>query len=210
MQVVVLSNRGDAYVHDAIASLTEHVTGWDELTIVDDSGEENHRARMAVRYPDAQIVPVAPEPAGYRQAMATAFDVMAGRHALFWEEDFRALVPVDLDPIANRLDDDPWLAQIALLRGPWFGNEHLAGGVIEAREAQGAKFTRVDGLIRHVDHFTSNPSVLPRWVWGRGWPEGDWSESRFGRQLVADGFGFAYLDGGVMVDHVGVREGFGY
>jgi|GEM_PF-1846571 len=210
MQVVVLSNRGDAYVHDAIASLAEHVTGWGELTIVDDSGDEDHRARMAVRYPDAQIVPVAPKPAGYGRAMGTVFDVMAGEHALFWEEDFRAVSDIDLEALTAHLRGDPWLAQVALLRGPWFGNEHATGGVIEAREAQGAKFTRVGGLIRHVDHFTSNPSVLPRWVWERGWPEGDWSESRFGRQLVADGHGFAYIDGGVMVEHVGVRSGFGY
>lgn len=210
MQVVVLSNRGDAYVHDAIRSLRERVTGWDRLAIVDDSGDHEHRARMAARYPDADLHDVAASRAGYTAAMARVFEVMDGPHALFWEEDFRAVVPIDLEPIAQRLDEDPWLAQIALLRGPWFGNEHTAGGVLEAREAQGARFTRRDGLIRHVDHFTGNPCVLPKWVRDRGWPQCPWSESAFGRQLVKDGAGFAYLDGGVMVEHVGIRNGTGY
>lgn len=208
MQVVVLSNRRDRYVHDAITSLREHVTGWDALTIVDDSGDWAHRKRLAARYGD--VVQVADRPAGYGRAMQVAFDAMEGERVLFWEEDFRATVDVDLAELVAHLDADPWLAQVALLRQPWFANEVAACGVIEAREAQGATFTHADGLIRHVDHFTGNPSVLPRWVFERPWPQVPYSESEFGRRLRADGYGFAYLDRGVTVEHVGVRDGHGY
>lgn len=210
MQVVVLSNRGDRYVHDAIASLREHVAGWDSLTVVDDSGDQMHRTLMRDRYPAATFTPVAASPAGYAHAMQAAFDTMAGEFVLFWEEDFRAVADVDLTELVAHLDADPWLAQVALLRQPWFANEVAAGGVIEARERQGASFTRLDGLIRHIDHFTGNPSVLPSWVFQRPWPQVDWSEATFGRQLVRDGYGFAYLDRGVVVEHVGERTGWGY
>ena len=210
MRVVILSNRRDAYVHEAIASILEHLTGWTELVVVDDSGDEDHRLSMAARYPDVEIVPVAPDAAGYGVAMQTALDAMTGDHSVLWEEDFRALCPIDLTACAGMLDSDASIAQVALLRGPWFGNEHEHGGVIEAREAQGAVFHRDRDLIRHVDHFTCNPSVLPRHVFTRPWPQQAWSESAFGRQLVRDGYGFAYLNRGVLVEHVGVRDGFGY
>jgi glycosyltransferase involved in cell wall biosynthesis len=210
VRVVVLSNRRDEYVHDAIDSIAQHLTGVSELVVVDDSGDEDHRTRMAARYPDVEVIPVAPDPAGYGVAMQTALDAMGGEHSVLWEEDFRALTTIDLDAAARFLDEDRSLAQVAFLRGPWFGNEHEHGGVIEAREAQGGVFQRGDGLIRHRDHFTCNPTVLPARTFSRPWPTGPWSESLFGRVLTNDGYGFAYLDRGVLVEHVGVRSGFGY
>lgn len=210
MRVVVLSNRRDAYVHEAIASIIEHLTGWTDLVVVDDSGDEDHRQRMAARYPDVEIVPVAPEAAGYGVAMQTALDAMTGDHSVLWEEDFRALAPIDLADAAVLLDMFKSLAQVAFLRGPWFANEHAHGGVIEAREAEGARFHRSPVLIRHRDHFTCNPTVLPRRTFTRPWPTGAWSEGAFGRALVRDGFEFAYLNRGVLVEHVGIRDGWGY
>lgn len=189
MQAVILSNRRDAYVYDAISTLTVNVTGWDDLVIVDDSGDRDHRAAVA-QY--GTVVP--------------AHHGQGGGHG----PDFRALTDVDLADLTEHLDTDETLAQVALLRGPWFPNEHEHGGVIEARTAEGARFHHGDGLIRHRDHFTGNPSVLPRRTYTRPWPQTSWSESAFGRQLVRDGYQFAYLDRGVMVDHVGVRTGSGY
>lgn len=208
MQALVLTNRGDRYVHDAVASLNRYVTGWDHLTIVDDSGDRDHRARLEARY--GEVIAVAPRPAGYTPAMGVAFNAMRGEHVLFWEEDFRALRPVHLPDLTRHLDSDEHLAQVALLRGPWFTNEHEHGGVIEARQAEGATFTRQGGLIRHTDHFTGNPSVLPRSVFTRPWPQVTWSEAAFGRALVKAGYEFAYADLGVTVDHIGERTGHGY
>lgn len=206
MQAVVLSNRREAYLPGALVSLGR-LDGVDRVTIVDDSGDAAHRAHL--RGLGHEVVDVAPEPAGYGRAMQAAFDAMDGEHVLFWEEDFRLLAPVDLNALAGRLDADPSLAQVALLRGPWFANEHDHGGVIEARQAQGAVFQVEDGLIVHTDHYTANPSVLPRRTFTRPWPQQAWSESAFTRVLTRAGHRFAYLPG-VTVDHIGVRDGHGY
>lgn len=205
MLAVILSNRRDQYVHGAIDTLNL-VTGWDDLVVVDDSGDPDHRAALAGT--GARVVPVADEPAGYVAAMRTAFATMTGEHCLFWEEDFRALAPIDAAAAVAQLEEHH-LAQVAFLRGPWFGNEHTHGGVIEAREHEGGVFDRRDRLVFHADHWTGNPHVLPSWVWARRWPDAPWSESQFGRALFAEGHRCAY-QAGVQVDHVGVRSGFAY
>lgn len=205
MQAVVLTNRREKYLDGALESLAR--LNVERVTIVDDSGDPAHRARLRAR--GLEVVDVAPEPAGYTRAMQAAFDVMTGEHVLFWEEDFRLVRDVDLTALTARLDADPSLAQIALLRGPWFQNEHEHGGVIEARQAQGARFELEDGLIVHTDHYTSNPCVLPRRTFTRPWPQQAWSEAAFTIQLRTSRQRFAYLPG-IAVDHIGERDGHGY
>ena len=208
MLAVILSNRCDQYVGGAIDTLNL-VSGWDDLVVVDDSGDRDHRAQLAAT--GVRVIPVSDAPAGYVAAMRRVFEVFrdqAGEHALFWEEDFRALAPIDAAAAVAQLEAHS-LAQVAFLRGPWFGNEHTHGGVIEAREHEGGVFDSRDGLVFHADHWTGNPHVLPAWVWGRRWPDAPWSESQFGRSLFAEGYRCAY-QAGVQVDHIGIRAGTDY
>lgn len=209
MQLVVLSNRRETYLPETLQAIRENVAGWDDLTIVDDSGDEHFRAALAQQNPDATVIAVAPQPAGYNAAMRTVVSHMYGEYAAFWEEDFRPSRPIDLEPIARALANRPHLAQIALLRQPWFANEHAHGGVIEALEAQGARFDMVDGILEHSAFFTGNPAVWAQPVYATGWPKGDWSENRKRDELRNAGFRFGMIPG-VSVNHVGQRTGFGY
>lgn len=209
MQLVVLSNRRDTYLPDTLHALRRLVFGWDELVIVDDSGDEDHRQRTAAQNPEATLVPVAPEPAGYTTAMSVVTDTMHGDTVAFWEEDFIPARPIDLQQIADTLTARPHLAQLALLRQPWFGNEVEHGGVIEALEAQGHRFDLVDGVLEHTAFFTGNPSVWTPAVYRPGWPTGAWSENRKRDELRNAGYKFGMIPE-VRVHHVGERTGFGY
>jgi len=124
---------------------------------------------------------------------------------------------------------DSGLDQMAVLRQPWFPNEVAAGGVIPARQAEGAQFTQEEVVVSsgvrtpmgeqgqprtvhyvvHADHFTLNPSLYRRGLCMSGWPDGPWSESKFGRLRAERGRRFAYfgkLDDAPRVEHIGAHR----
>jgi hypothetical protein len=191
--LIVLTNGRRDCISQTILSIHKHLTGCGDMVIVDDSGDPDYRAWLAAEFPDALVTAVAEQPAGYWRAMRTVWDIARGSGAdAFWmhEDDFVMHEDVDLPCLDRVLEEQPHLTQIALLRGPWFGNEHEHGGVIEALEYQGQRFTEhTDGKHWWIEHracFTGNPCLVPRRTFARDWPEGAWSESRFGRLLFAD------------------------
>lgn len=209
MQLIVLSNRKGMYLGRAVASIVAHVTGWTRITVVDDSGDPDWRAALDAD-PALEVVPVADDRAGYARAMAKVFELAEGDYFALWEEDFVAIAPIDLQEMAYVLDARQHLAQLAVLRQPWWTNEIMHGGVLEAKIAEGHEVLDVDGVLEHRAFFTCNPTVLPRRTFSQPWPMGQWSESRFGQTLLHDPeVRFGMLPG-VRVEHVGMRQGFGY
>ncbi|MEV4672716.1 hypothetical protein AB0K34_13760 [Actinomadura sp. NPDC049382] len=191
--LIVLTNGRPECVTKAISSVGKHLLGVGDGLIVDDSGDDVYRAWLTEQYA-APVIPVGDGPCGYWRAMQKVWDVARGLDTdkfVFWEEDFVLTADVDLDDLASVLDSHPYLTQIALLRQPWFANEHAHGGLIGALQAQGQVFTEcTDGTHWWIEHracFTGNPCLVPRSTFARDWPEGDWSESRFGKGLFADG-----------------------
>jgi hypothetical protein len=190
--IIVLTNGRPDCFSKAIASVGKHLLKIGNGLIVDDSGDDVYRAWLSEQYA-VPVIPVGDGPCGYWKAMRRVWDVARDLDTdkiVFWEEDFIVHTDVDVEALADVLDSHPYLTQIALLRQPWFGNEVEVGGLIEALEAQGQTFTeRTDDKHVWVEHratFTGNPCVIPRRTFEREWPEGDWSESRFGRLLFAD------------------------
>lgn len=167
------------------------------MVIVDDSGDDAYGAWLEREFTggpfDGHVVHLIDGPHGYWRAMQAVWSLVRGWgvDAFFMlEDDFTFNEDVYLGCLARVLDEQPHLTQMALLRQPWFGNEHAAGGLIEALEQQGQTFTeRGDGLHDWIEHracFTGNPSLIPRRTFERDWPEGAWSESQFGRLLFSD------------------------
>lgn len=170
------------------------------MVIVDDSGDPTYSTWLEDEFIggpwEAKILHL-PEPHGYWRAMqyvwglarhwAATYDTTS---FFFLEDDFTFNEDVDVEALAGVLDAHPHLTQMALLRQPWWPNEIKHGGLIEALEAGGQEFTETtDGTHHWVEHracFTGNPCVIPRRTFERDWPEGDWSESRFGRLLFRD------------------------
>ena len=198
--IIVLTNGRPECISKTIPSAQAHLSGVQGMVIVDDSGDPTYGQWLADEFTggpwDGKIAHL-PGPHGYWRAMRYVWDL--ARHwattydttsFFFLEDDFTFNTDVDLDTLAGVLDTHPCLTQIALLRQPWFGNEHEHGGLIEALEQQGQTFTETsDGVHTWIEHragFTGNPSLIPKRTFTRDWPEGNWSESRFGRALFRD------------------------
>jgi hypothetical protein len=200
--VVVLTNRRDKYLPNALASLAEHVSGWDELVIVDDTGDDQWR-RGLLGEADA-VVGVASEPAGYTRAMQTVWRVGRdfGQSAFFLEEDFTFLRPVELRTLQTLLVAYPRLTQIALQRAPWYRTEHRRGllaaqrrRVDQERSMAGRPATTWRDHGSHIEHdagFTGNPSLIAAHAFGIDWPDTAWSETAMGDELIEAGFTFAW------------------
>lgn len=218
MKVIIGTYRGPEFVKRSVNSLSKYLTGWDSLTIVDDSGNADwiaHYNRAVVTLANGKSFRpkvVALPKKGYNVAMREVCRQARGERFMFWEEDFVLEVPVDLRELEVILDERPGLAQVALLRGPHFPIEHRFGGLLEglqARRPHAEIVHEADGLIVQKEIFTCNPAVWQEGIAAHGWPMGKWSEDAFTRELQSAGYAFAYLPG-VRVTHDGERSGFGY
>lgn len=198
--VLVLTNGRRDCISQTIPSAVQHLSGVPVMVIVDTSGDPEYGAWLEDEFIggpfDGKVLHLEGE-RGYWRAMrglwayARYLTDFGGVDAfMLLEDDFTFNEDVDLTDLAAVLDDRPYLTQMALLRQPWWPNEHKHGGLIAALEAQGQTFTeQTDGAHYWVEHracFTGNPSVIPRRTFEREWPEGSWSESRFGRLLFED------------------------
>jgi hypothetical protein len=128
---------------------------------------------------------------------------------LLWEADFLPAGDVPLEAMAAILDADHDLAQIALVRQPWWPNEHAAGGLLRSLEARGIALFQADSHVEHTGGWTSNPCLFRRTIaTAQPWPAAAWSESAYGAQLRAAGYRFAYYghrDDSPRVLHIGER-----
>lgn len=186
------------------------------LVLMDDTRDwlTTHRAGIhaaLLQKPDVVLEVVDHHGRGYCHQMRLIWELLRGHptdHVLFWEADFRPASLIDVAAMVQLLDEHQYLAQVALLRQPWFHNEVEHGGLIEALEAQGQVFTDHDGFIEHRAFWTGNPSVFRRGLVDiYDWPDVEWSESQFGSALRSSGHSFAILgtDRVPHVEHRGER-----
>jgi hypothetical protein len=203
--VLVGTYRYRRYIHLALSSLREFVSGAGELIFIDDTGDEDHH-RWLSRHGEVVAVP---RPGGYSRAMRAACEAAAGRTAMWLEEDFEFVAPVDLDEMAAILDERRYLSQVALLRQPVFDYEMPSGSVIGGLEDLGHMVEFHRGIWETDGCFTCNPSLWPGWVWQEGWEAGPGSEQRKRQSLLRRGYRFSFLPE-VRVHHHGEHEGHGY
>jgi hypothetical protein len=188
-------------------------------TIIDDSGDSEYRQYLFETYPDWQVYAVADAAAGYWPAMKCVWAIASQHEFVFFvEDDFVFTRPVSLHSLQSFLERNPTLAQVVLLRQPWFPNEIEAGGVVNALAKRGEYVIsrsdmEGDTWIQHLATWSGNPTLFrgADWVRHHPWPGGEGSEYRFGRELVSQGYSFAYWgDGTEYVEHIGQRTGFGH
>jgi hypothetical protein len=204
MRCLIGTYRKKLHIEAALHTLETRVTGITDLVFIDDSGDPDHSAWLS-QY--GKVIETGGK--GYGTAMTALCAAAEHQQCLIWEEDFTALQPINLHEISELLYHRPYLAEIALLRGPHFPVEHEHGGLIEALIHKGHTFTEINGLLEHTACFTANPSVWRGEVFTQGWPTGRLSEEIKGHDLVHAGYRFAYLPG-IRVEHHGERSGFDY
>lgn len=180
------------YRDRTLASAAENLPPFDYCVEVDDTDHEMGFAG-AIQ-------------AGWDAALETDCDFI-----FHLELDFTFNRPVPIEEMRHTLELCPYLAQIALLRQPWNERERKAGGIVQADPGN---FAFNDGWIQHAKFFTTNPSLYPRWVAERGWPQGQQSEGHFSLKLFASDTSVRsafWGHGEEWVHHIGdERRGTGY
>jgi hypothetical protein len=218
---ITTDGRGEL-LEQTIASLLEQVSGLDgPRMIFDDSGDMAYVRWLRETYErEGFTIAYGRERLGQGEAIARAWGHLAGKAYrespfVFWcEDDFLFERPVDLEEIRAVLEERPHLAQMALLRQPWFPGEVKAGGVVERDPDEYERV--VDGERRWLEHrlwFTLNPCLFPRELCELDRPTGHKHEWHFSRKLCKDPerrFGL-WGDGTPWVTHIGrERAGRGY
>jgi hypothetical protein len=140
---------------------------------------------------------------------------------LHCEDDFSWNRPLILADWIDVLQANPKVVQISAKRQPWSSAEIAAGGFIQ--QYPGVYFDKiyrgVSGkeypVVEHKRNFTTNPSLMKRWVSQVPWPQSPDSEGKFGFVLKEIDPEFVYLiwdsiASEPMVCHFGQRSGTGY
>jgi glycosyl transferase family 7 (putative galactosyltransferase) len=196
-----------------IASAEESLQGPIGRRLMCVDGPPEIAREAAERYPRWDIEQI--RGGGYPKAVASALDraIGSGQPWVFWlEDDFTFNERVDLvemQELVNRHD----LAQLSLMRQPWYEPEVEAGGVIAANPSA---FTQRDGYVEHSAYWTMNPMLTRRsTLAAHQWPQGRRSELRFGHSVFEDPRVRAGILGEIddppRVEHIGaVQAGKGY
>lgn len=183
--------------------------------IIDDSGDLEYRYWLCETFPSFKIIAVGNQRAGYSAAMSRVFNtakLSKNKYCLHLEDDFLLKRKFDIGGATSVLNSNKFLSQMSFIREPWYHNEIESGGLIEAIERDNPdavfeqKNTNGINWIEHKSYWTCNPSIFPRWLTSYKWPTGDWSESRFGRQLFNAGRTagvFGYRGDKPYVEHIG-------
>lgn len=233
-RLVVLTHGDNATLARSLMSFLQHVRPKPARAVLIHDGPDLNYARIG-NAPAAVLdtwdtVVTTGGPLGFCGATARAWAqaVAPGPDYVFWlEHDFTFNRTVDLEAIAEVLDQNPSLAQMALLRQPVNSDEIAAGGYIQQRPDYYVPRTTpvpfFDGTdaweeetpwFEHRGYWTTNPSLFARKpLEGRTWPLEPQCEGMFGSQLLADRpdttFGI-WGDGDEWIHHIGKRDGFGY
>lgn len=212
--VLLTTGRRETLVH-TIKSAEENLQGpiGRRLIVVSDLSAKSAAETVARDYPGWEVEAVrgGSYPAAMRGALQRA--VGCGQRWVFWlEDDFTFNGPVDLGAMQALMESNPNLAQLALLRQPWYPHEMEAGGLFAAKPGT---YTQCDGYVEHQDHWTCNPMLVRRELLAAfEWPKGLGSEKRFGDEVYSTGLStgiLGRLEDPPQVEHIGVDQaGTGY
>jgi hypothetical protein len=205
---LVVLTCGREYLSQTLASAEEHLKG--DIThrlMFDDSGDSAYREWL--RQFGFEVVPLATRQLGYMRAMTEVWNYLsthAGSDKVFHlEDDFIFERDVHLDEMSRLLDTQPHLAQVVLLRHPFYPRELRAGGIVE--EHPESYTQRDEDGIKWLEHdlfFSLNPCMYRRELTKMGWPAGRKSEKLVGPKLTAQGKRFAFLGHGELyATHIG-------
>lgn len=193
--------------------------GWDTFEnrfIFDDSGDPEYAAWLEELYtPQFQIIHH-PQRLGFCGAVHHGWEYVkentTSPFIFHIEDDFVYNEVVFLNRMALVLRDNPWLAQLALLRQPVNEEERRAGGVMQKHGEE--NFHQKESWVEHDIFWTTNPSLFRREILEEGWPTDPQCEGMFSISLRMKGFKFGFWgkkDDPPRIKHIGDhRVGTGY
>lgn len=210
--LVVTTDGRAEYLDRTLASIDEHLSGpitqriiWDDSgdleRLADGGTRPGHRMRLKERYGDRyEIAWPDEERVGYQRAHQAMWQRLADAETPYiaqWEDDFLLNRDVALDDLVAILELRPQLAQVALLRAPYYEVERQQPDrrVLGVWPKAGFRERRA-GHLRWMEHrffFTCNPNVYRRELCAVGWPQEDSSERILGNILARQRKHFAFL-----------------
>lgn len=207
------------YLHQSLASLTEQVRGPIEQRVIYSDWGGDLRVELNEIGGEFGFYVAGPERhEGYTASMRHMWNYL-GRHALgsyifMAEDDFLYKHPVDLAEMIEVLDHRQYLAQLALLREPYYPREFEEPGILAWPEASFSQ-QHLNGTswLEHRNFWTANPNLFRRSLTAIAWPAGPSSERLFGDAVLKDGAArFGLLGtGGASIAHIGaVKAGSAY
>lgn len=190
---------------------------FDQRVIIDDSADPEYRERLLQAVESDFRVVSAERRRGFAGAVQAGWNEVKPwvDYIFHLEDDFVLEGEVDINDLADLMERESHITQVALLRQAWNEREREAGGIIQADPDDFHFLCDNDcDWIEHRKFWTTNPSLYPRWVTRRGWPQGDHSEGRFGVELFSQDpsrVSAFWGDGEPWVTHIGdERVGTGY
>ncbi len=214
--LLVTTNGRDEFLSRTLRRNLKLLHDLDGLRVmVDDTGTPEHGEQMIREYADLDFSVLQPDihnrrgqPAVIEQGWRYLLHHADPHDYVFHlEDDFLLRQDIEIADLLKVLEADVFRAQVVLMRQPWFQNEKDCGGVIPAREAQGARFFQREGCVTHTDHWSFNPCVYPLdLIADYAYGQHDWAEASYGRMLSDDGYHFAYYgtpSEWPMVEHIG-------
>lgn len=210
--LVVTSHRGDLYLPSSLATW-QACLPWDRFeqrVLVDDSASGNR----CVVQDEFDLTSYHPERTGLSATVWDAWMETGAHpeitHVFHLEEDFQLTEPVDLDALADVLDEYGNLAQMVLKRQPWSPEEQAAGGIVERFPDEYVQVDEPHPWLQHRRIFSLNPCLIPARVVRAGWPAGNEAEQT--DRLLVDGAVFGMWgrrDDPPRCLHVGTEGGMG-
>ena len=185
---VMMDGRYDYHTR-ALRSAMENLPKFDQYIFVDDYNHE----------------------LGFAGAVQHAWSQVETDYLFHFEADFTFNEPPPIGVMRNLLKHHPHLVQFALMRQPINPVEKARGWIVpdDHRVVEWNPYTWVE----HTGYVTTNPSLWPRWVIDRGWPQRSESEGHFGIDLFASNekLRAAFWGTKELVTHIGdERRGKGY
>ena len=209
MRLVLGTYRNKKHLPVTLKSLYKNLKGVDELVFIDDSpvDEDTDWLKSHGRV-------IRTRGLGYCRAMYTACLEMTPPYSCWWEEDSVLDREVDLNKIAEELENDSTLAQFVFLRQPWFAAELEHSDIIQPMiERRPSPITLEEGVHekywKHQSIFSTNPGVWQPRAWEHLWPLCGSSEDEKTRYLLQEGLWFA-TQHQRSITHFGRRSGHGY
>ncbi len=187
--LLIITDR-DQYLEQMWASVQRNLDyPWYEIVIADDSDDLDHKRRADNLIDPDCIVTPGPTKMGGAAAVRSAWEYLRETdcdYVFHLEEDFVFPEPVDVRSMIAVLRSDPTLVNVVLRRQPAF-NEGADGPMEGLWDQQ-------NGYVRHQRGFWLNPSIYPKAVTERDWPEHG-HESHFSEEWITHGHQFAFYGG---------------
>lgn len=209
--LVMTDGRRD-YMHRTIASASCRLDGpIGPCVMYDDSGSEENHQWLRESFPVFELV-YKDTRQGFGGAIQSAWDHLKNYdfdYVFHLEDDFIFNREIPLDDMAQVLQDNPHVYQMALRRQAWSSEEIRAGGVIERWPND---FHQQDGWISHRMFFTTNPSLYRRsLIETRSYPNVKDSEGHFSQSIMTSDpdaqFGYWGLKTDApWVEHIGIQR----